>query len=160
MVTFREDFGNKKVWTMILSADRLSKRGMRQGWFQLGRDLKSTASNEILHGMKSGQVYIRRDKAGRRRKHRSSAPGETHANRTGATRRSLSWKVRGHQSLEFGYGVVQARSQAQATPYAEFLEFGTPGGRMKARPSLQNAISATTRNAEKYFDKEILKEFK
>lgn len=152
MLSVRVDPGNRTAIAVIEDLERITKRGIRQGWFRFAKDLRSEANTEILRRPKSGRTYISRTRGGRRRRHVASAPGETHANFSGTLRRSLSWKVRGADSMEFGYGV--STRVANAMPdYAEYVEFGTP--RMSERPSLQNAINATTRNAEKYFTQEI-----
>ena len=66
-------------------------------------------------------------------------------------RRSLSWRVVG-DILEFGYGA----KNDNAPKYAKFLEFGTRN--MEPRPTLDNAITATQRNAETAFTRFIVKE--
>ncbi len=144
MMEMREDFANRQVYLTIDNLDTMVRRSIRHGWFLLGKDLQSTASREILRKPKSGRTYFRVDRIGRRRRHVASAPGETHANMTGRTRRSLGWQVYGVKSMEFGYGV----SSPPAPDYAGFLEFG---GRNEPRPSLQNAITATNRNSQLYF---------
>lgn len=143
---FREDLNNRQVFVQMENLQGLTERSIRHGFFALGKDLKITASKQILFKPKSGRTYIRRDKIGRRRRHVASAPGETHANMTGAARRSLGWQVTGFKSLEWGYGV----STLHAPPdYVEGLEFGTR--RAAPRPSLQNAMRTVNRNAERYF---------
>jgi HK97 gp10 family phage protein len=109
----------------------------------LGKDLKRTANKNILSKPKGGKVYIARTRGGRRRRHRSSAPGESHANRSGMLRRSLGWKVNGSKSMEFGYGVDKP-----APDYGKFVEDGT--FKMKPRPSLAIAVKQTNRNSELY----------
>ena len=126
----------------IMNASVMGQRQMRHALFDSGKQLKSTANEEILHGKKSGRIYKVRSRSGRVRRHRSSAPGETHANLTGATRRSLSWKVRGHKQLTFGYGIVRG----DAPVYARRLEKG--GGKLAARPTLANSLQANRRNIQ------------
>ncbi len=145
---FVQDPRNRLVFTKIEQIPELTRRSIRQGWFMLGRDLMQTASKEILRKPKGGRTYIVRIAGGRRRRHVASAPGETHANLSGKARRSLGYQVSGYQSMEFGYGVDK-----NAPEYVGFLEGGTT--RMAARPSLLNAINATTRNAENYFNNEF-----
>jgi hypothetical protein len=103
------------------------------------------ANNEILHGHKSGVKWPTLP-------NRSSAPGETHANQSGALRRSIGWKVHGSDSLTFGYG---AGGSPSAPPYARSVEEGTV--KMAARPSLANAIKATNRNTVVNLEIEIKK---
>ncbi len=144
MMEFTESRSNRETYIKIDNLDQVTRRSIRHGFFALGRDLKTTVSKEILRKPKAGRTYIRKDRAGRRRRHVASAPGETHANMTGLTRRSLGWQVRGHQSLEFGYGV----SGPPAPEYAGALEFG---GKNEPRPSLQNGMKAVERNSILYF---------
>lgn len=145
-IEFIASINNRHVFVKAEHIKQLTERAIRHGWFALGRDLRRTANAEILRRPKSGRTYYRTDRIGRRRRHIASAPGETHANMTGAARRSLGWIVRGHRSLEFGYGV----STPQPAPeHAVYLERGT--SRMEPRPSLRNAIDDVGRNAEIYF---------
>lgn len=143
---FIPDRKNRKVYANIKGLKNAAHRSIRHGWFDLGQDLKKTASANILARPKSGRVYVRRDRAGRRRRHVASAPGETHANLSGRLRKSLGWKVRGASQMEFGYGVDK-----ETTPYAPFVENGTR--RMSARPSLKIAVESTSRNADTYFSR-------
>jgi len=112
-----------------------TERQLRHALFEIGTSYKREANEKILRGRKTGRVYVRRIRGGRTRKHRASAPGETHANLTGALRRSLGWKVSGSRRLMFGYGVTQ-----DAPVYARNIEV------TKNRPSLANAIRAERRN--------------
>jgi HK97 gp10 family phage protein len=139
---------NRRVFIRLVGVEQASRRVIRRAFFFLGRDLRSTASREILRKPKSGRTYIFRTRNGRRRKHVASAPGETHANFSGKLRRSLGFRVNGHVSMEFGYGVDK-----DAPPYGLFLEFGTV--KMAARPSLQNAMRDVERNTEQYFINEF-----
>ena len=154
-VKFTQDRENAKVFATIEDIPNLTKRGLRQGMFKVGHSLIAVANREILKGEKTGITYIRRDRAGRRRRHLSSAPGETHANRTGLLRRSLSFQLRGSSEIEFGYGVSSGK---EAPVYAKFVEFGTT--KMKARPSLLNALNAEQGNMTQHFGGGIEKVFK
>lgn len=143
---------NRRLFINISRIEQLTRNYIRRGFFLLGRDLGATANAEILRQPKSGRVYIRRDRAGRRRRHVASAPGETHANMTGDLRRSLGWRVRGHLSLEFGYGVGGDGVGLRGAPeYAAAIEFGSRT--LLARPSLRNAINSVNRNGEIYFSR-------
>lgn len=134
----------------IKNIDKLTKSGIEYAAYMSAKSMRDSTSQEILKGVKTGRVYIRRDKLGRRRRHVASAPGETHANLTGKTRRSLGWKVNPTQ-IEFGYGV----DRNDAPPYAARLEFGDQAGPFKARPSLQNGIKSQRRNYQTNFEREI-----
>lgn len=145
-IRVKSDRGNERTFARLDRTREFTRRSIRQAWFQLGRDLRAEANREILRRPKSGRTYFIRTRGGRRRRHVASAPGETHANLSGALRRSLSWKVRGTDSMDFGYGV----SGAGAPEYASFVEFGTR--RMDPRPSLENAIDALQANAQQHFE--------
>lgn len=142
-VQFKEDLRNDKVYAKIENLGNLTRQSIRQGFFMLGKDLKAVANKNILHKPKGGKVYVSRNRAGSRRRHRASKAFESHANFSGELRRSLGWKVSGSQSMEFGYGVVKP-----APDYAQWVEEGTRN--MAPRPSLVIAIKATNRNAEVY----------
>ena len=150
-VRFVPNRQNDRVFGRIENLQRLTRRGLRQGMFRAGQTLRAEASRAILNDPKTGIVYIRRDRSGRRRRHQSSAPGETHANLTGTLRRSLSFQLRGSSEIEFGYGVSSGRS---APDYAGFVEFGTT--KMRARPSLLNTLRSQQGNLTQHFEREIL----
>lgn len=157
---------NYKAYANLEGITVNTRRAVRRGMFAWGKDLKSTANTRILARDKTGRIYIRRDSAGRRRRHQASAPGEYHANRTGAARKSIQWTLTGFDRLEFGYGV----NTGVFPDYVRYLEFGTRTSvpisdevagprqfRTAPRPSIQNAINDTTGNAETYFDRELEK---
>ena len=154
-VKFTGSRQNRKVFAVIEDLPGLTRRGLRQGMFKAGQGLIGEANREILKGSKTGIVYIRRTRAGRRRRHKSSAPGETHANLSGALRKSLSFQLRGSSEIEFGYGVSSGKD---APEYAKWVEFGTT--KMKARPSLNNALDAEQGNMTQHFGGGIMKVIK
>ena len=130
-----------------------TQRGMRQALFAVGKDYIDTANTNILARPRSGRVYrIRSGSGGRTRKHTASRPGESHANMTGALRRSMGWKVRGSRQLEFGYGATQA-----TTDYARRIELG--GGNIKPRPSLRIAIKQNRRNTMNNIERHARRSF-
>lgn len=154
-VGFEGDKKNIKVIRQIESIDRLSTNAIRKTWFSLGRDLKNEANNEIKHGSKTGKTYlIRSRKSAHTRRHVASAPGETHANRTGKLRRAVSWKVHGSDRMEFGYGF----DRNKAPEYDAWVEDGT--SRMDARPSIENAVNAVKGRTDNHFHRAMLDEFR
>jgi hypothetical protein len=128
------------------------RRVLRQTFFQIGRDLKRKTNADILDKTtKTGHIYYYKSKSGRRLKHRASAPGQTHANLTGALRRSIGWKVHGTDHLEFGYGLTRP-----TTAYARRIEFGgmdARGTMIEERPSLRNNIAKI--DVVSYFDRAV-----
>lgn len=139
------DSNNGRVFIQIRNLTEITERSIRHGFFQMGKDLRKTASDEILRRPKSGRVYVIRTRSGRRRRHVASAPGETHANLSGTLRRSIGWHVTGHRRLEWGYGVDKP-----APEYGRAIEHGS--SRIQPRPSLRNAMNAIERNATNYFN--------
>ena len=121
-------------------------RAVRQMWFALMQDLHESASREVLSGSKSGRLYRYRGAP-----HRASAAGETHANMSGKALRSLSWKVHGSASADFGYGVSTTGRNA-APEYVDALEYGRLDGLMAPRPTLQNELDHVGAKAQSHFD--------
>jgi len=153
MITIKADRHNRDVLLKITHAGELTERGIRQGFFRLAKDLQATANKDILRKPKKGRTYIVRGPSGRKRRHVASAPGESHANRSGKLRRSMGWKISGSKLMEFGYGA------GPDTPpeYAPFVENGTR--RMEARPSLGNSVTKNIRNGEMHFVREVMRRF-
>lgn len=151
-VTFKLTQESRRVVNRVKRSERSVERGVQSGKLTVGKSLLRTTKHDIMKGRKSGRVYTIEFSSGRRRRHRSSAPGETHANLTGALKRSVSYKSQG-DDLEFGYGV----GGVDAPPYASRIEFGgvaSSGGRgfvvknngfrrsgtIRPRPTLMNNI--------------------
>lgn len=139
---------SRKAIARIKCLKKLTREGVEYGAYASGKGLVRATSADILKKPKSGRVYIRRDAAGRGRRHVASAAGETIANRTGATRRSLDFKA-SSKNLEFGFGVTKN----DAPDYAAFPEFGT--SKMSPRRSLSNNIQGESRNIQNNFKREI-----
>lgn len=136
-------------------------RAMRHTWFAIGDDFIKRAQKEIKRKPKSGRVYMIRISSKKQRKyglstrtrHVASAPGETHANRSGDLMDSLGYKVRGSDSVELGYGVGEPR-----VDYDVFVEDGTK--RMKPRPSVELALKYIIANGEGHFQRAMAKQLK
>jgi len=147
MIKVSIKFDDKEVYNHILNIDNATRRGIRQGFFQFGKSLVKTASRQVLKKPKGGRTYlIRRGRV--KRRHVASAPGESPANLSGSYRRSLGFKIKGSDSMEFGAGNSEV-------PYAKFLERGT--SKMAPRPGLGNAIKSEQKNAQNYFLNNIRK---
>lgn len=154
IVSLKQSGDTKRTFQRLEIIEATTRRAVRQAWFGLGKDLKSTANKEILRKPKGGRTYIVRGPSGRKRRHVASAAGETHANRSGALRKSVSWKVHGTDSMEFGYGLVKSEDPK----YAPFVEFGTR--KMAARPSLLNAINESDSVVQREFTEAMDRMFK
>ena len=127
MITIKEDPANRKAEFQINNTIVLTKKGIRQGFYNVGKLLKSSANKDILAKDKTGIVYrVRRGKVVRR--HRASAPGQTFANLSGAARKTLGFDVVGADRLEFGF-----RKSAE-TFYTKILETSLN------RPAIGNAV--------------------
>ncbi len=142
------DRNSRKAVAKIRGLNKLTKAGVEHGAWTSAQGLRKATSKEILRKPKGGRVYTSRTRSGARRRHKASAPGETHANFSGRLRRSLDFKVNSRE-IEFGYGVTKGN----APEYAAWVEFGTKN--MKPRPSLQNGIRGERRNFQNNFEREI-----
>ena len=118
-------------------------KGIRQGFYNAGKDLRKTASDNILKRGRGGKVYKIKG-----RRHTASIAGESAANISGTYRRSIGFQVSGGDHMIF----------SADAPYAGFLEFGT--NKIKPRPALQISIQANEKNIENHLEREIIKAFK
>ena len=144
MIELKEDSANKKAEFHIVNTIRLTDKGIRQGFYNVGKLLKSSANKDILAKDKTGKVYrIQRGKVVRN--HRSSAPGQTFANLSGAARRTLGFDVRGASELEFGF-----RQNAE-TFYTKILETSLN------RPAIGNAVKKEQGNSIMIMERETKK---
>lgn len=139
------DKDNRKVFTQIQNAPNATMQGIRRAFYFIGKDLTKTARRSIIDPPKTGRVYKRTTKSGRRRRHRASAPGEPPANMTGTLQKSINFLVKGSDQLEFGANAE----------YAGFLELGTR--KMAKREYLIRAIENRQKNTRNFFEKEIEK---
>jgi len=138
---------SKKVVVSIQNISKVSKKGIRQAFYFIGKDLNKSSRDSIKEKPKSGRLYrIRR--GGRIFNHRASAPGEAPANLTGALRRSINFTIQGSSFLQFGASAA----------YAGFLEDGTR--KIEKRPFLIKSIKDNNRNIIEHFEKQIVKELK
>lgn len=125
----------------LKNIDWITKKAIRRGLYDTGKDLFDYANKDILSKNKTGKVYRIRG-----RRHQSSAPGQSWANLTGKARKSLNFKVSGADKLTFG----------ASQDYAKFLEKGTV--HMKPRPTLKNSINKNNRNIIKNIGNAIIEE--
>lgn len=113
------------------------QRQMASRSYRAANELRNAALL-VLRGQRSGRRYKvpgthrrQRDKVSGKMKsgryYTASAPGEPPAVRTGAFRNS--WQPSAH--VVFGSYISRIETDL---PYADWLENGTPGGKMKARP--------------------------
>lgn len=144
MIELKKDPANKKAEFHINNTIVLTKKGIRQGFYNVGKLLKSSANKDILAKDKTGKVYrIRRGKV--IRNHRASAHGQTFANLSGAARRTLGFDVVGSDHLEFGF-----RQNAE-TFYTKILETSLN------RPAIGNAVQKEQGNTIMIMERETKK---
>ena len=124
---------HKGAAEMLDSMPANAARGVERAFWRVGRDLKAEVDRQVLRKPKTGRLY---KVAGKRRRHRASAPEQSHANLSGTLRKSTGFKV-GSKSMDFGYGAGRIRAPA----YAQAIEFGRRDGLIKPRPTLRHAIS-------------------
>ncbi len=127
---------NEAAFRQILNSKQGTRRAIRQFWFMVGKDYLKAAEDSKGGPFSGGTRRNVRSGSTFKRRHRQSGPGESHADISKDTRRSLSWKVNGTTSMNFGYGLVRN----DATVQAKHLEEGTRN--MKPRPTLANAIQS------------------
>lgn len=131
--------------------DRAPRRGIRQGFYALGKDLVKQARQNIIKGPKTGKLYRI---PGRKRLHRASAPGQPPANRKGDLQKSVGFQLQGSHEMEYGYRDTVA--------YGRILELGGDagvGGRshIDPRPNLTTVVEDSPKNAREHFTREIHK---
>ena len=145
MIELKGSPKNEEVYIKMKTSNRITSFAIRRAWFAVGKDVLTTARKEIRKKPRHGKVYVRRTASGRKRVHVASRPYESHANFSGDLGNSMQWKVSG-PDLRFGYGIAKAN----APDYASDMENGTPGGKIKPRPTLRNSINDNKRNAEQH----------
>lgn len=153
MIEFKADPNNNRAIEVLFNTAKLTKRGIRQGLYYMGKDIRTTASENILKRPRNGNVYLRRTPSGRLRRHTASVPGESFANASGRARRSLAWVVGGSSELDVGF----ASDKKDRAPYTEGLENGTTT--IKARPTLGIAVRENERNSQEHLLREVEKAF-
>lgn len=156
-VSMTIDGPSRRVLIAIENIAPNARQAIRQTFFEMGRTLQKKTSKDILDKKsKTGRVYRVKSRSGRYRKHRSSAPGQTHANLSGDLRKSIGWKVYGTDKMEFGYGITKFVGNASA--YARRIEEGGSDSRgimIEARPSLKNNIANV--QFESFFEAQVNK---
>ncbi len=140
MIELTVDPRNKRVNVRIENISQDSSRGIREGFYRLGKRLVRDTSKDILRKPRQGRLYRVRLGPKRVIRHKASVPGEAPANITGKLRRSLGFIVQGFSKMEFGY----------KQDYGKFLENGTK--RIKPRPGLLINIKRNLSVGAGYFE--------
>lgn len=136
MLEIVDSRGNQRAIKAAIDLDKSTETGIDKALWRSGKDVLGAFNKEVLNKTgKTGTIYIRKDRLGRRRRHQASAPGESPANRTGFYRKSAGFSVnQGRRELAFG----------NTADYSLFLELGT--SKMKPRPGLKNAVEDSERD--------------
>ena len=103
-----------------------------------GAYMLENAAHDILAGPRSGRTYKRPDGG----HYTASAPGEPPASRTGNLRRN--WHI-----IDDGSNTVMAIESG--VKYAQFLEDGTPGGKIAPRPYVERIKNAALPDIQQIF---------
>ena len=141
IIQIKIDAKSKRVIADLKNMPVATRRGIRQAFYLIGRDIKKTWQDNVLKKGRSGRVYKIRG-----RRHIASDPGETAANISGTYRRSIDFKASGADNMRI----------IATAPHAGYLEDGT--SKMEPRPGGQIAIDENERNIENNFPREILRE--
>lgn len=145
---FRAESDDRPVFRILKEIWPRTRKLIRQRNYRVGQDLRREAIVSTQRSNKTGRVYRFKGRA-----HRSSGPGQSHANRTWKLTRSIGYAV--SSELRFGYGVGPT---AEPKPkHAEWVELGTR--KMAARPTLGNAVKNTRRNTIRTYQENYSQEF-
>lgn len=142
--------GNTGTFESAENLAASTRFGVEKALWRSGKSIRDTFNRQVLAKDKTGRLYIRRTRGGARRKHRASAPGESPANRTGKYRKAFDFSVDGAHQLAVGVAAIDNGSDGK---YPLYLEIGT--SRMKPRPGLGNAVSASERDIIRNLTHEI-----
>tara|TARA_B100000497_G_C7687141_1_gene416696 strand:- start:2121 stop:2549 length:429 start_codon:yes stop_codon:yes gene_type:complete len=135
MASIKLDRKSKRVAFNIKGLTKKSKAGLRKALYFSGKLLKKSASDSILK-KKFGRAYKYK-----KRKVRSGKPGEAWANRSGAARRGMSFRVQGADRLYFENSVS----------YVEYLE----DENSLNRPAMWLSIEQNSAKIERYIESEL-----
>lgn len=102
-------------------------------------------ASEVKLSMRAAKHGITRKSSRTGKAHTASAPGESPAIDTSALVNSITNKKEG----------PNARSISTNQEYAAFLEFGTPGGKIAARPFLRPAAENTKDKVQEHMNKKL-----
>lgn len=143
VMSVKSSNSNKRIFKQIDRMGDIIEQTISETWEDFADILKREAVRSVKKP-KRGRVYTIRSRTGNRRRHRASAPGESHADVTGTLTKSLDHKNKG-DILEFGY-------LNNPPKYARTVE--------KTRPTLSNTAKKNQGEVNKIFSVFIRKEFK
>lgn len=155
MINVKANKGNTEVFIRIKNLNKNMRRGIRSGFYTLGVKLIKDTKKDILRKPRSGETYII-STAKRRRRHRASVAGEAPASVSGRLWRSLDFKVKGMDSMKFGYDLTAVTDEG--FQYGKYWEEDAPAD--KLRPALKINMKKNNGYAARIFGREINKRFK
>jgi len=100
-MSIKLDPKSRRVVARIKRLDKALPIHLENALYNIGRKLRNTASKNILKRGRTGRVYRHKG-----RRHVASISGESWANKSGAARRALGWRVSGPKKLVFFNNVV------------------------------------------------------
>jgi hypothetical protein len=153
---FEPDPSNRLVFKGIERSPNNIRTGIRRGSYISGQELTQDVRSRMTNGPQTGRTYtIYKGRGGselkRPRRHTASGPGEYPAVITGELRKSVDFKVRGQNQLEFGAG-------GKDILYAKPLEVGTR--RIAARRYLKQTVDRLGNKVKTNVSREINKRLK
>lgn len=147
-MTIRMTPKSNQVAIKLGKLDITTKAALKNAWFDIGKDLKSTAQKLILEPPKTGKIYKVMIN-GVRIRHQASAPGQAPANMSGKLEKTVDYTVNSSTEMRFGAG-------GGSVNYAGFLENGRR--RMQKRPYLIKSINENTAKIVTHIQDNIKKE--
>jgi hypothetical protein len=151
-VKITEGSENKKAYSSIANMEPSVWNGIHDAKIKIGESLVKK-SIELMKLPKSGRYYsVWVGKSGVKIYYRASAAGEAPAILSGNLRKSISYTIKGRDSMEFGSDASKARVTLSGTKdpvgtlkkYSRKLELGTS---IAARPYLKPALGAEVKDA-------------
>ncbi len=155
MISITQPRANRLVILKITNLTSEMNKGIRRGFYLLGKRLQKETKKDILRRPRSGTRRVI-STARRRRRHTASVPGESPASISGRLWRSLDFKVSGSRNMRFGYDST-AKSD-DGFEYGRYWEAGAPNS--KLRPGLRINIEKNQGFAIRMFGREIKKALK
>jgi hypothetical protein len=142
---------NVRIIKGLVATPENARRGFRRGFDRIGRELVAHNRNLIRKGPKTGKLYRI---AGRRRRHRASAPGEPPANLTGNLARSIGFQIN-TVGDEMAFGTRSPDDPRGGVEYGAFLDQGTR--KIEPRPHVTKTVEDLDDRVETVLNEEIMK---
>ena len=149
--------GNAKTHKQLQHNRTGARQVLRHFMFWQGQRMKDAAESAVEKGPHRGRVYrnVRLPNKKIKRRHKASAPFQSHADLSKRLKKSIGWKTTGTHKMAFGYGVAPDKKNPMPK-HGPYLEEGTT--KMDPRPTLQIAIRKAHSAANADFDRALRKE--